>query len=54
VLALHKSATMSLGKFNYQGKETVWINIGTLMHRIIDDLKRNHAELWTQIGATIV
>lgn len=54
VLALHKAATMKLGKFNYQGKETVWVNIGTLMPAIIADLKSNHNALWIAIGANVV
>lgn len=54
VLALHKAATMKLGKFNYQGKETVWVNVGTLMPAIIADLKGNHKDLWDSIGANVV
>jgi endonuclease G, mitochondrial len=54
VLALHKASTMSMGKFNYQGKDTAWVNFGTTMERIVEDLRTTHAELWTQIGALLV
>lgn len=54
VLALHKASTMAMGKFTYQGKETAWVNIGTQISRIIADLRANHAELWTQIGANVI
>jgi endonuclease G len=54
VLALHRSATMTLGKFTYQGKETAWINTGTLMRPIVDQLQQQHADLWQRIGATMI
>ncbi|KPG01440.1 hypothetical protein IP86_04070 [Rhodopseudomonas sp. AAP120] len=52
VLALHKAATMSYGKYNYQGKDTAWINIGTTMARIVDDLQAK--DKWTGLGAVMV
>jgi endonuclease G len=54
VLALHKASTMSMGKFNYQGKDTAWVNIGTTMDRIVADLRREQPELWTHIRAVVV
>lgn len=54
VIALHKAWTERLGILNYQGKDTAWINYGTRMNVIIDDLKENHAELWAAIGAKVV
>ncbi|MET4066806.1 endonuclease G [Bradyrhizobium sp. S3.2.6] len=49
VLALHKSSDPSLGTFEYQGKKTSWVNTGTRIDLIIDDLKQNHAECWAEI-----
>ena len=54
VLALHKASTMSMGKFNYQGKDTAWVNIGTTMDRIITALKKERPDLWTDIRAVTV
>lgn len=54
VLALHKASTMSMGKFNYQGKDTAWVNIGTTMDRIITPLRKKRPDLWTDIRAVIV
>jgi len=54
VLALHKASTMSMGKFNYQGKDTAWVNVGTTMDAIVADLRANQPELWTQIHAAVV
>jgi endonuclease G len=52
VLALHRASTMSYGKYNYQGKDTAWINIGTTMARIVDDLKAKGR--WDGLGAVKV
>lgn len=52
VLALHKASTMSYGKYNYQGKDTAWINVGTTMARIIEDLQAKNK--WTNLGAVMV
>ena len=53
VVALHKAATRSWGKLSYQGKDTVWVNVGTSMERIIRDLKERQPELWTRIRASV-
>lgn len=45
---------MAMGKFNYQGKDTAWVNIGTTMDRIIADVRGKHADLWARIGASMV
>jgi len=52
VLALHRASTMSYGKYNYQGKDTAWINIGTTMTRIVEDLKAKGK--WAGLGAVMV
>lgn len=49
VVALHKAATRTYGKFKFQGKDTEWVNIGTRIDRIIADLESNYAALWTAI-----
>src|SRR5262249_11725608 len=54
VLALHKASTMSYGKYNYQGKDTTWVNVGTTMQRIAADLQANSAALWANLGAVMV
>lgn len=54
VLALHKSSTMEYGKFTYQGKETAWINNGTLMRPIVEQLQQQNADLWQRIGASMI
>ena len=53
VVALHKASTMKFGNFNYQGKNTAWINYGTPIKRIIDDL-RDDAALWNDIALELV
>lgn len=52
VLALHRASTMSYGKYNYQGKDTAWINIGTTIARIVEDLKAKGK--WDGLGAVMV
>lgn len=54
VLALHKATTAQLGNFTFQGKQTAWINIGTIMPAIIADLKAAQPALWSAIGAHLV
>lgn len=39
VVALHKQSNQSFGKLSYQGRETFWINVGTQIHHIIEDLR---------------
>ncbi|MGY4617621.1 endonuclease G [Bradyrhizobium sp. USDA 4472] len=50
VVALHKHSDPTLGTFNYQGKTTAWINTGTRIDLIIEDLRLNHAKCWKDIG----
>jgi V8-like Glu-specific endopeptidase len=52
VIALHKEASMTFGKYNYQGKDTAWVNVGTTMERVVADLQR--AGLWAALGAVMV
>lgn len=52
VLALHKAATRSYGLVEYQGNETPWINIGTRIDRVIEDLREKN--VWDEIDATLV
>jgi V8-like Glu-specific endopeptidase len=51
VLALHKASTRSMGRYQFQGKDTAWINVGTTIERIVGDVQTKDAELWTRIGA---
>ncbi|MEM9840577.1 MAG: serine protease, partial [Pseudomonadota bacterium] len=53
VLALHKASTTVFGKLEFQGKKTAWVNVGTRVDLIIEDLEKNHAALWSAIGADI-
>jgi endonuclease G, mitochondrial len=54
VLALHKASSISFGKYNYQGKDTAWVNVGTTMERIVADLQANSPALWANLGAVMV
>lgn len=54
VVALHKASTLSFGTLNFQGKDTVWVNLGTLIRSIIDDLRANQPALWAEIAAVLV
>jgi hypothetical protein len=54
VVALHKASTLSFGTLNFQGKDTVWVNVGTLIRSIIDDLRANQPGLWAEMGAVLV
>jgi endonuclease G len=54
VVGLHKASSASFGEFEFQGKKTAWVNVGTRIDRIISDLTSNHADLWKSIGAMIV
>lgn len=49
VVALHKRTDPTLGTFQYQGKETAWINTGTRIDLIVDDLKNRHPAYWEKI-----
>jgi hypothetical protein len=53
VVALHKASTQKFGLQNFQGKQTAWVNVGTPIGLIVDDLRANHAALWAEIGATL-
>lgn len=54
VMALHKATTTALNGLSFQGKETAWINVGTVMPAIIADLQASHAPLWNSLGAEVV
>jgi V8-like Glu-specific endopeptidase len=54
VIALHKASSAQFGDFSFQGKSTAWVNIGTLITAICDDLRQNAPQLWTAIGAVVV
>lgn len=53
VIALHKASSAQFGNFSFQGKSTAWVNVGTLVGAIVDDLKTNQPALWTAIGAQV-
>jgi endonuclease G, mitochondrial len=53
VIALHKASSASFGEFEFQGKKTAWVNIGTCIHHILKDLREHHTELWNAIGAIV-
>lgn len=55
VVALHRRWNQFINQnVVFQGKPTAWDNRGTRIDRIIDDLERNHATLWQDIGVQIV
>lgn len=54
VVALHKASTRKLGVLEFQGKTTAWVNQGTRIDRIIEDLRANHDPVWQAIGARLV
>jgi endonuclease G len=54
VVGLHKAYSISFGEFEYLGKKTSWVNIGTRIDRIIADLQNNHPGIWHAIGSTVV
>jgi endonuclease G, mitochondrial len=54
VVALHKASSLSFGKLNFQGKDTVWVNVGTLIRSIIVDLRSNRPDLWAEMGVILV
>jgi V8-like Glu-specific endopeptidase len=55
VIALHKKFSRFVNeKIMFQGQSTAWENRGTLIRKIIDDLETNHADLWAEIGATVI
>ncbi|HEY5710981.1 MAG TPA: trypsin-like peptidase domain-containing protein [Allosphingosinicella sp.] len=54
VIALHKASTLSFGKLNFQGKDTVWVNVGTPIHLIVADLGEKKPDLWTEMAANLV
>lgn len=53
VVALHKASTQKFGMQNFQGKQTAWVNVGTPIMLIADDLKARNPALWAEIGATL-
>ena len=50
VLALHKASTPGLGKFNFQGRETAWVNIGTQIGAIVADLARHDESIRARLN----
>lgn len=54
VVALHKGSTIRFGTLNFQGKDTAWVNVGTPIKLVIDDIKTKlGADGWVAIGADI-
>jgi hypothetical protein len=54
VVALHKGSTIRFGTLNFQGKATAWVNVGTPIRLVIDDIKATlGADGWAAIGADV-
>lgn len=53
VVALHKASSRTQGEFDYQGKTSAWINVGTPIALIIDKMAMQHADIWQEIDARI-
>jgi V8-like Glu-specific endopeptidase len=51
VVALHR-ATASVQNVQFQGKTTNWVNEGTQIAAILEDLKQSHPDLHQEILAT--
>jgi endonuclease G, mitochondrial len=49
VVALHRGATMVTG-VQFQGKSVAFVNVGTQIVAIHDDLKTNYPDLWAKIA----
>jgi V8-like Glu-specific endopeptidase len=54
VIALHKASTAEFGNFEYQGKHTTWVNVGTLITKLCDDLRANAPALWASRAPVLV
>ena len=52
VLALHKAAVKHKTAFQFQGRDTVWVNVGTPIELIVAQLET--LGKWAEIGATVV
>jgi endonuclease G len=50
VVALHRGATYVSG-VTYQGKSTAYVNFGSQIQAVLDDLKRQDATIYAQISA---
>lgn len=53
VIALHKASTAHFGNLNFQGKSTAWVNVGTTITAIVDDLRSNQPALWAALDAVM-
>ena len=53
VVALHKAASQTFGTLEFQGNTTVWVNIGTPIKTIIDDIAAHAPALWADIAPTL-
>jgi V8-like Glu-specific endopeptidase len=54
VIALHKASTAQFGNFEYQGKHTTWVNVGTLITKLCDDIRANAPALWASLAPVLV
>ena len=50
VVALHRGAAQ-VSNVQFQGRTTAWVNYGSHIRAILDDLKARNEALWTEIGA---
>ena len=53
VIALHKASTRALGKFEFQGKTTAWVNVGTRIDKLLEHIRSKHRQLWDEISPAI-
>ena len=54
VVALHRGSTIRFGTLNFQGKDTAWVNVGTPIQQIVDDIKAKLGAVgWAAIGADL-
>ena len=51
VIGLHKASTKAHGDFEFQGKKSAWVNIGTRIDVLVTHLKTSHGDLWREIDS---
>ena len=54
VVALHRAWEHVHQRLEFQGKVTAWRNVGVRIDRIVAHLEKNHAALWSDIGARVI
>ena len=48
VVALHRGSTLAQG-VKFQGRSTAWVNVGTPIHAILEDLRKRCPKVYTEL-----